>query len=308
MRGGQRQDHVLAVARDDDERPGATRSSMWLGSIAPMATPSITRSRSGPGWITRPPTPWSTMPSVGLDRIGQYGQHAEERDAVQREAALERPLDPGLVVHADLVDEGAGDRHAVRGEVGRIEHDLVDRPPYAALGHDHRRRPQLETPRWRWTGRSPRRRRRDRCPRRAARRGRRTPRARHRSVRRGPPPPRRAMYDLVKPRGMWTGLITPYGSGRPKTVPHQDGVLVGRDPVLDDRPLADRLHEPGAQAAPPEAVEQPERGGGLAAVLAGGGEVQVAHPDGGSRARSGWRVSPAGRSCARSAPRPRAAA
>ncbi len=26
------------------------------------------------------------------------------------------------------------------------------------------------------------------------------------------------MYAFVKPRGMWTGLITEYGSGRPKTV------------------------------------------------------------------------------------------
>ena len=29
---------------------------------------------------------------------------------------------------------------------------------------------------------------------------------------------------------------------------HEDRVLVGRDAVLDDGPLADRLHEPGARA------------------------------------------------------------
>ena len=56
-----------------------------------------------------------------------------------------------------------------------------------------------------------------------------------------------AMYALVKPRGMWTGLIDGIGSVRPKTCLHEDRVLVGRHPVLDDRPLADRLHEAGCR-------------------------------------------------------------
>ena len=58
---------------------------------------------------------------------------------------------------------------------------------------------------------------------------------------------------------------------------HEDGVLVGGDPVLDDGPLADGLHEAWRQALPEEAVEAAERGRGLAAVLAGRGEVDLPH-------------------------------
>ncbi len=54
---------------------------------------------------------------------------------------------------------------------------------------------------------------------------------------------------------------------------HQDGVLVGRDAILEHGPLADRLDEPGRQAASAEAVHDPDADRGLAAVLAGRGEV-----------------------------------
>ena len=50
-------------------------------------------------------------------------------------------------------------------EVRRVEHDLVDRPPDAALGHDHRRRARASARRPRSTARSPPRRRRARSPR-----------------------------------------------------------------------------------------------------------------------------------------------
>ena len=50
---------------------GWIRSSMWAGSIAPIATPPITRSRSGPGWIVSPWTPSRIMARVGFDRIGR---------------------------------------------------------------------------------------------------------------------------------------------------------------------------------------------------------------------------------------------
>ena len=59
---------------------------------------------------------------------------------------------------------------------------------------------------------------------------------------------------------------------------HEDRVLVGRDAVLDDRALADRLQEPGRQPAPLEAVEDAEADRGLAPVLPGRGQVDVAHP------------------------------
>ena len=65
--------------------------------------------------------------------------------------------------------------------------------------------------------------------------------------------------------------------GQPEDLAHEDRVLVGRHAVLDDRPLADRLHEPGVEPAAEEPVEQPEAGGGLAAVLARRREIDLAH-------------------------------
>ena len=43
--------------------------------------------------------------------------------------------------------------------------------------------------------------------------------------------------------------------GQAEDLLHEDGVLVGRDTVLDDRPLADGLQERRRQAAPLEPVE-----------------------------------------------------
>ena len=66
--------------------------------------------------------------------------------------------------------------------------------------------------------------------------------------------------------------------GQPEDLLHEDRVLVGRDAVLDDRPLADRLQEAGRQAAPLEAVEDAQADRGLAPVLPGRGEVDMTHP------------------------------
>ena len=85
------------------------------------------------------------------------------------------------------------------------------------------------------------------------------------------------MNALVKPRGMWTGLITVERVGQPEHVAHQDRVLVGRDAVDDRVALADRLDEAGLEAAVEERREQPERERGLAAVHARGREVELAH-------------------------------
>src|SRR4029450_5672361 len=49
--------------------PGPAPASMWPASIAPIATPSMTRSRSGPGWIASPRTPSRIIASVGFERI-----------------------------------------------------------------------------------------------------------------------------------------------------------------------------------------------------------------------------------------------
>ena len=49
------------------------------------------------------------------------------------QAALEGTLDLRLLVNADLVHERPRHTHAVRGEVGGVEHDLIDRPADPAL-------------------------------------------------------------------------------------------------------------------------------------------------------------------------------
>ena len=50
---------------------GPIRWSMCSGSIAPIAIPPMTESRSGPGWIVSPWTPSRTIARVGFDRIGR---------------------------------------------------------------------------------------------------------------------------------------------------------------------------------------------------------------------------------------------
>ena len=52
--------------------------------------------------------------------------------------------------------------------------------------------------------------------------------------------------------------------GQPEHLAHEDRVLVRRDAVLDDRPLADRLHEAGST---PRRQEQPSKSPRLAVVL-----------------------------------------
>ena len=64
---------------------------------------------------------------------------------------------------------------------------------------------------------------------------------------------------------------------------HEHGILVGGHAVLDDRPLADRLQEGRRQPAPLEPVEDAEADRGLAAVLPGRGEIDMSHAPPGPR-------------------------
>ena len=123
----------------------------------------------------------------------------------------------GLAIEVDLVDDRAGDLHAVALEQRGVEHDLVDRPADAALGHDDRRRAEhrrdaaFDSP---MTAPTPA------CPvpsmssmsRSAANEA---WASRIRAGRSSTTSP--SMYAWVKPRGMWTGLIRPSGSGSPNT-------------------------------------------------------------------------------------------
>ena len=120
-------------------------------------------------------------------------------------------------------------------EVRRVEDDLVDRPPDAALGHDHRRRAEhrrdhrVRQPDHRPDARVPGAldeqhvvARELACA------------ARIRAPRSSTTWP--AMYALVNPRGMCTGLMTGYDSGRSKIDSS------GRRP----RPRAGRRRSPSA--------------------------------------------------------------
>ena len=115
---------------------GPIRWSMCSGSIAPIATPPITWSRSGAG-VERLAV--DAFEDHRQGRVGQdrpVGQHAQQRDAVAREAALQGPGEARLGVEVDLVDDGARDVDAVPLEQRGVEHDLVDRAADAALGDD----------------------------------------------------------------------------------------------------------------------------------------------------------------------------
>ena len=194
-----------------------------------------------------------------------------------RQPALEDVGDPRLGVEVDLVDDRAGDRHAVRGEVRRVEDDLVDRPADAALADDDRRRPEH------------RRDGRVRQPDDRPDAGVTGPLdqehlvASPERVAGGDDPRPEVLDDLARdvllrePARDVDRAHRPVVGREVERLVHEDGVLVGGLAVVDDRPLADGLHERGPQARPLEPVEQAERGGRLAAVLARGREVELAH-------------------------------
>ena len=202
-----------------------------------------------------------------------------------------RPGETRFRVEVHLVDDGSGDADTDPLEQRRVEDDLVDRAPHAALRDDDRGR--------------------------AEHRG-------HRGVRQPDDRPDTGMTGALDEQDVAVGGERRVGGpdarrqvlddlafdvrlGEPardvdrahlgqrlvqaEHVTHQDRVLVGRDPVLDDRPLADRLQERGGQAAALESVEDAQADRGLAAVLPGRGQVDMAHEA--VPIRGGWR------SCAR---------
>ena len=142
VRRGEREDRVLAVAGHDDQRARADvlEHVVRLHRADRHAVDDAVEvgTRGDDAAVHAPQD--HPQRRVGQDR--PVRQHAQERDPVEGEAALQRPLDPRLLVDPDLVDEGARDRHPVRLEVRGVEHDLVDRPADAALGDDDRRRPE----------------------------------------------------------------------------------------------------------------------------------------------------------------------
>ena len=297
VRRGEREDHVLAVARDDDQRAGPHPLQHVVRLHRPDRDALDDPVEVGAG---RDHAAADALEDHAQRRVRQdrpVRQHAQQRDPVPLEAALEGLRDPRLLVDPDLVDDRARHPDAVRREVRRVEDDLVDRPPDAALGHDHRRRPEhLRDDRVRQ-------------PDHGAHAG--VPRAldeQHVVVRelavRGEDPAAEVLDDLARdvrlgePARDVDRAHHRVRLGQVEDRAHEDGVLVGGLAVVDDGPLADGLDEPRVEPAAAEPVDEPERG---RSSCRGSGRSR--RGTAGARARG--RVSRARRSCARRAGRPR---
>ena len=196
-------------------------------------------------------------PEGGVRQDRADRQHAEQADPVEGEAALEHLGDPGLGDEVDLVDDRPGDRHPVGGEVGRVQDDLVDRPAHATLADDDRRRAEQPG---------------------------------HDRVREADHRADSGMSRALDQEHVVVGAERVTGRDDPRAevlddlardvllrepardvdrahrgvhrrqvehLVHEDRVLVGRLAVVDDRPLAHRLHERRAVVGLEEAVERP---------------------------------------------------
>ena len=109
MGGRQRQDHVLAVARDDHQRAGTHALEHVAGSIAPIATPSMTRSTYRAGVDRLAVDTLEDHPEGRVREDRPDREHAQERDAIPCEAAVEDRRNPRLGIDVDLVHDRAGD-------------------------------------------------------------------------------------------------------------------------------------------------------------------------------------------------------
>ena len=303
--GDRGHDRILAVPGGDHQRPTPDPLEQVVRLHGPdqdMLDDDLER---------RPAHEHLTLQLLGQHRQGRVGeersvgQDPEEADTVVRQPPPDDRRQVGLRVEIDLVDHGADDLHALFLEERRVEDDLVDRPADAALADDQR--PRAEHPRHRRVGEADdgadagmagpfddehlaaggdlRVRLAD--PARQV--------GRHPSLDVGPGEAARDVHraHLVELVGQIEGRL------------HQDGVLVGRRPVDDRVALADRLDEAGPVAARHDRGEKTERDRRLAAVHAGGGEVELAHRRCRHRARGvadgGRSPTPAraGSSCAR---------
>ena len=192
---------------------------------------------------------------VGQD--GSVGQGAQQADAVPREAHAQHLGQARVGVRVDLVDHGAQDLDAAPREQGVVEHDLVDGPADAGLRDDDR-------------GRAQRRRdigigQADDRPDAgmpgplhdhdvAARRDRRVCVADAcAKVVRDPTLDERLGEAPRDVHRAHHGQLV----GQPEHRPDQDGVLVRRHTVDHRIALADRLHEPGHEAAVQSAASSP---------------------------------------------------
>ena len=194
----------------------------------------------------------------------------------RRQPSLQGAGEVGFREQVDLVHDRAGDRDAGPLEQRLVEDDLVDRTSDTTLGHDH---------------------------------GRRSEHRRDLGVRQPDDRPDARVASPFDEQHVALGDEGGVGRqdaarkvldhlaidvalgeasrdvdrahllerlGKVEDALHEDGVLIGRNAILDHGALADRLDEPGRQSPPQEPVHDPEAERGLAAVLAGRGEVYVA--------------------------------
>ena len=270
---------------------GPIRSSMWCGSIAPIATPPITRSRSGPGLMTRPRTPSSTIPSVGLDSIGRYGRTPRSGMPWMARPRSSVRASPGWWSRCTLFTMAPATRTPCAAKCEALSTISSIGRPTPPSRHDHRRRPEhrgdggVGHPDNRAHARVPGALDQEDVVLGELAVGIADQRA-------------QVLHDLARDVGLGEAARDVDGAHRARRLgqaedhPHQQGILVEERPVHEaivvggvradrDRALSDGLHEPRVVATPPEAVDEPQGGRGLAAVLAGGGEVEVPH-------RRGW--------------------
>jgi hypothetical protein len=204
-------------------------------------------------------------------------QHAEQLDAVSSQPALERQREARVRLVVDLVDDRTHHLDAVSVEQRAIEDDLVDRAADAGLAHDQRA--GAEHPSHVGVGEPD-----DRadtgvagaldqddlattadtcvCVADAG---------------------RQVVHDITGDERLREATGDVDGAQRvgrirqPEDALHEDRVLVDRLSVDHAVALPDRLDEPGLQPAADERGEQAERDRRLAAVLARGREIDLAH-------------------------------
>ncbi len=121
---------------------GPIRSSMCSGSIAPIATPPMTWSRSGPGWIVSPWTPSRTIARVGLDRIGRYGRTPSSGMPWRARPRSRVRASPGLASRSTLLTIAPATLTPWRSNSAALRTISSIGRPDAALGDDDRRRPE----------------------------------------------------------------------------------------------------------------------------------------------------------------------
>ena len=202
-------------------------------------------------------------------------QHTEQRNAMAGEPLLKEARQLWLQVKFNLVHDRPRDLNAACGKERCVQHDLVDRTTDTTFAHDDHRRAEERSN----VG---------------------VAQANHRTDARMPRPLKQQQLVLLGKLNLGRDDLRAeildhlpldhlareaarnlYGREegnrifQVKYAAHQRGIFVGWGVVDGDPALTNRLHEPRVEPLCAEGGEESERGGGLAAVLARGGEEEL---------------------------------